>query len=102
MADDLSSIATLRSVLAETAHYDNPADVDLAKRRRAALRQVLVNASQSSQQGRSMAFDMRVIENDLARVEWWIRENDTPSEADRLRTTDCVLADWTAFRGGAT
>jgi hypothetical protein len=96
---DLTTYDQVEAELAATAGYDVDYDVSLAKRRVAALRRKLDFAQQSAQGGQMVAFQMQIIENQLNQVLTWVRANDTPSDAQRLKNPSVTHADFSTFRG---
>jgi hypothetical protein len=96
----LNTFDEVNAELAATASYDVDYDISLAKRRVVALRRKLDFAQQSAQSGSMVAFQMQTIENQLNQVLAWVRANDTPSDAQRLKNPQVTHADFSTFRGG--
>lgn len=87
--------------LAATAGYDVDQDVDLAKRRVAALRRKLDFAAQSGRNGQSVMFQQQIIQDQLHQALAFIRANQTPSDAQLLRNPEVTHADFSKLRGGS-
>jgi hypothetical protein len=96
---DLTTYAGVDAELAATATYDVDYDVSLAKRRVSALRRKLDFASQSSQSGNQVAFQMQIVQDQLNQVLAWLQANGDPSNAQLLKNPSVVHADFSTFRG---
>lgn len=96
---DLTTYAGVDAELAATATYDTDFDTSLAKRRVAALRRKLDFASQSSQSGNQVAFQMQIVENQLNQVLAWLKANGDPSNAEMLKNPSVTHADFSTLRG---
>ncbi len=83
--------------LAATADYDVANDVGKAKRRVAALRRKLDFAAMSSEDGRSVQFQLQITENQLRQALAFVQANDSQSEAQRLANPNVTHADFSTF-----
>lgn len=101
---DLTTISGVEAELAATARYDVDGDVDMAKRRVAALRRKLDFPAQAGRSEQSVSFQLNLIENELNRALAFVRANTTPTAAQLTANPSVVHADWSTFgryRGGA-
>jgi len=96
MADDLTTISGIETVLAATAGYDVDGDVDLAKRRVAALRRKLDFAESSGRDGTDYRFNHQVIERQLRQALEYVAANQPLTEAQRKANPSVLHADFSA------
>lgn len=95
---DLTTIAQIEAELAVTATYDVDNNVDLAKRRLAALRRKLDFPSQIARGENSLQFAIAAIERQIASILEWLKQNQETTAAQRLSNPDVTHADWSEFR----
>lgn len=99
MADDLTTISGIETVLAATSDYDTAADTSKCERHIAALRRRLHYAASSGRDGQSVTFNVQVIQAELRAAQAWLAANRDRTEAQRLDNPTVTHADFSTFRG---
>ena len=100
---DLTTPTGIEAELAATARYDVDDDLDLAKRRVAALRRKLDFAQSASADDNSYTFGTAATERQLEQVLSFVAGNSSQSEADRLANPSVIHADFSGtgkYEGG--
>jgi len=99
MADDLTTLAGIETVLAATSDYDTDHDTAKAERYIAAIRRRLHYAASSGRDGETVAFNVQVLQGELRAAQAWLAANRTRTEAQRKANPNVTHADFSTFRG---
>lgn len=96
---DLTTYAQVEAELAATASYRSNKSVSEAKRRLDALTRKLDFAEQSDENGRMIRFNFKQVENQISAVEFYVRNNEELTDAERLANPDVIHSDFSTFGG---